>query len=112
MNGERRSFALLQPVNGVNAQDRIARWREDVLLEGGSIGRILRSVVLGSVSELPTRAEAQARLEEQLLRWLSAHSQQRRETLVFPTLKLSTQHGYKNLLRRLTTGAHERPSTS
>jgi hypothetical protein len=89
----------------------VARWREDVLIESGKVGRILRSVVLGSVSDLPTRAEAQARLEEQLqpvnqglirpeaamVFGTSADTQW--QTLVLPTLKLSTQHGYKNVLR-------------
>ena len=89
----------------------VARWREDVLLEGGSVGRILRSVVLGSVADLPTRAEAQARLEEQLqpvnqgltrpeaAMAFGTFAETQWQTLVFPTLKLSTQHGYRNVLR-------------
>jgi hypothetical protein len=32
----------------------------------GTIGEIRRSVVLGSVAELPTRREAQVRLDEKL----------------------------------------------
>lgn len=36
----------------------VARWREDVLREDGSVGRMLRSVVLGAVADLPTRADA------------------------------------------------------
>jgi integrase len=89
----------------------IARWREDVLLEGGAVGRILRSVILGTVADLPTRAEAQARLDEQLqpvnqgttrpeaAMAFGTFAETQWKTLVFPTLKLSTQHGYKNVLR-------------
>jgi integrase len=89
----------------------VARWREDVLLEDGVVGRILRSVILGTVADLPTRAEAQARLEEQLQPVnqgttrpeaaiaFGSFAETQWKTLVFPTLKLSTQHGYKNVLR-------------
>jgi integrase len=90
----------------------VARWREDVLRENGSVGRILRSVVLGSVAELPTRAEAQARLDEEL-RSLNQGTGRPQATMAFgtfvetqwqplvlPTLKLSTQHGYRNVLRK------------
>lgn len=90
----------------------VARWREDVLREDGSVGRMLRSVVLGSVADLPTRADAQTRLEEQLrpLNQGSARpeatmafgtfAETQWQTLVLPTLKLSTQHGYRNVLRK------------
>ena len=44
----------------------VARWREDVLCEDGKVGRILRSVVLGAVADLPTRKDAQVRLDEEL----------------------------------------------
>lgn len=90
----------------------VARWREDVLRENGSVGRMLRSVVLGSVADLPTRADAQTRLEE-LLRPLNQGTARPEatmafgtftgtqwQTLVLPTLKLSTQHGYRNVLRK------------
>ena len=90
----------------------VARWREDVLREDGSVGRMLRSVVLGAVADLPTRAGAQTRLEEQLrpLNQGSARpeatmafgtfAETQWQTLVLPTLKLSTQHGYRNVLRK------------
>jgi integrase len=90
----------------------VARWREDVLREDGSVGRMLRSVVLGAVADLPTRADAQTRLEEQLrpLNQGSARpeatmafgtfAETQWQTLVLPTLKLSTQHGYRNVLRK------------
>jgi integrase len=90
----------------------VARWREDVLLDEGKVGRLHRTVVLGSVADLPTRKEARVRLDE-YLRPVNqgtsrpeasmafgtfADSQWR--TLVLPTLKLSTQHGYRNVLRK------------
>jgi len=90
----------------------VARWREDVLREDGSVGRMLRSVVLGSVADLPTRADAQTRLEEQLrplnqgtarpeaTMAFGTFTETQWQTLVLPTLKLSTQHGYKNVLRK------------
>jgi integrase len=90
----------------------VARWREDVLCEDGTVGRILRSVVVGSVADLPTRRDAQVRLDEQLrainqgtvrpessLRF-GTFAEEQWKTLVFPTLKLSTQHGYKAVLAK------------
>jgi len=76
----------------------------------GSIGEIRRSVVLGSVAELPTRREAQVRLDEKLrpvnqgtsrpesFVTFGAFVEQQWMTLVFPTFKASTQHGYKHVL--------------
>jgi hypothetical protein len=90
----------------------VARWREDMLREDGSVGRMLRSVVLGSVADLPTRADAQTRLEEQLrplnqgtarpeaTMAFGTFAETQWQTLVLPTLKLSTQHGYRNVLRK------------
>src|SRR6185503_5473246 len=45
----------------------VGRWREDVLLEGGQVGRVQRSLLLGTVAELRTRRDAQARLDETLV---------------------------------------------
>ena len=90
----------------------VARWREDVLVEGGDVRRLRRAVVLGTVADLPTKAEAQARLEEQLrplnqgtgrpeaTMAFGAFAETQWQTLVLPTLKLSTQHGYRNVLRK------------
>ena len=90
----------------------VARWREDVLCEDGKIGRILRSVVLGSVADLPTRRDAQVRLDEELRgvnqgtvrpessMLLGTFAEEQWKTLVLPTLKLSTQHGYKTVLAK------------
>ena len=44
----------------------IARWREDVIRPDGSLGRIQRSIVLGLVSEIPTRRQAQTQLDQHL----------------------------------------------
>ena len=90
----------------------IARWREDVLREDGKVGRILRSVVLGSVADLPTRRDAQVRLDEELRAvnqgtvrpessmLFGTFAEEHWKTLVLPTLKLSTQHGYKTVLAK------------
>jgi hypothetical protein len=42
------------------------RWREDVLLPDGAIGRVRRGILLGSVADLPTRCDAQLKLDERL----------------------------------------------
>jgi hypothetical protein len=88
----------------------VGRWREDVLLESGKLGRVQRSLLLGTVAELPTRRDAQARLDEKLLAVNAASSRpessvtfgwfvdQQWKLLVFPTFKASTQHGYKTVL--------------
>ena len=90
----------------------VARWREDVLCEDGKVGRILRSVVLGSVADLPTRKDAQVRLDEELRAvnqgtvrpessmLFGTFAEEQWTTLVLPTLKLSTQHGYKTVLAK------------
>jgi len=90
----------------------IARWREDVLREDGHPGRLHRSVVLGPVAELPTKRHALVKLEE-LLRPVNQGAgrpeasiafglfvQGQWAALVLPTLKLSTQHGYRNMLAK------------
>ena len=88
----------------------VGRWREDVLLEAGKVGRVQRSLLLGTVAELPTRRDAQARLDEKLLAVNAGSSrpessvtfgwfaEQQWKPLVFPTFKASTQHGYKAVL--------------
>lgn len=90
----------------------VARWREDVILADGSRGSIHRSVVLGPVGEIPTRKLAQTLLEERL-RPLNQGAQRPQSTmrlrefvqgewksLLLPTLKLSTQRGYRMVLAR------------
>jgi Phage integrase, N-terminal SAM-like domain len=88
----------------------VGRWREEVTRADGTISEIRRSVVLGSVAELPTRREAQVKLDKQLrsvnlgtskpesFLTLGTFVDQQWMTLVFPTFKASTQHGYKTVL--------------
>ena len=90
----------------------VARWREDVLCEDGKVGRTLRSVVLGSVADLPTRRDAQVRLDEELRAvnqgtvrpessmLFGTFAEEQWKTLVLPTLQLSTQHGYKTVVAK------------
>ena len=90
----------------------VGRWREDVLLEGGQVGRVQRSLLLGTVAELRTRRDAQARLDETLAAVNAGSSrpessvtfgwfvEQQWTPLVFPTFKASTQHGYKTVLAK------------
>ncbi len=69
-------------------------------------------MVIGSVADLPTRRHAQVRVDEQLrainqgtarpessMRF-GTFAEEPWKTLVLPTLKLSTQHGYKTVLAK------------
>jgi integrase len=88
----------------------VGRWREDVMLKSGEIGEVRRWQVLGSVAEIPTRNEAQALLDQRMrsanqgttrpaaFMTFGAFVEEQWKTLVFPTFKASTQHGYKNVL--------------
>jgi len=90
----------------------VARWREDVLLEGGQLGRLHKSVVLGTVAELPTKRHALTKLDERIRpvnqgtsrpeasMSFGVFAESQWSALVLPTLKLSTQHGYKNVLNK------------
>src|SRR5260370_35054438 len=85
----------------------IARWREDVIRPDGSLGRIQRSIVIGLLSEVPTRREAQIQLDQHLQ--MLNQGQQRPQTTkhlqdfvdcerthhVSPPLKLSSTGGYR-----------------
>lgn len=90
----------------------VARWREDVIQPDGSVQRVLRSEVLGPVSELATRRAARLVL---LNRITLLNSGQRRaeatmtfgtfvtaqfEPGILPTLKYATQKSYRFLLRK------------
>src|SRR5690348_21026 len=80
------------------------------LLLQGDVRQIRRWQVLGSVAEIPTRNEAQALLDERMRSanqgairpaafvTFGAFVEEQWKTLVFPTFKASTQHGYKNVL--------------
>jgi Phage integrase, N-terminal SAM-like domain len=90
----------------------VARWREDVLLESGQLGRLHKSVVLGLVADLPTRRDALTKLEEHIrpvnqgttrpeaMMSFGVFAETQWSALVLPTLKLSTQHGYKSVLNK------------
>lgn len=88
----------------------VARWRENVLVEDGNVKPLRRSVVLGSVADLPKKGDAQVRLDEYLrpinqgtgrpeaFIAFGSFVETQWKTLVLPTFKRSTQHGYKNVL--------------
>ncbi len=107
---------------GKRVRTWVARWREDVLLPDGSLGRIRRSEVLGLVREIPTKRQALALLEEHL-RSVNQGTHKPSSVLTFrqfalekwepsllPTFKHSTQRDYRSLLRRhlLPAFGHER----
>ncbi len=89
----------------------IARWREDVLLPNGNVGRVRRGIRLGAVTDLPTRRDAQVRLDERLLPInqgavrpesvieFGVFVEQQWKVLVLPTFKRTTQHGYQAVLK-------------
>jgi integrase len=89
----------------------VGRWREDALLPDGRIGEVHRSLVLGLVADIPTRREAQLLLDAKLLPVnqgtarpeafvaFATFVEQQWKTLVFPTFKASTRHGYQTVLK-------------
>ena len=90
----------------------VARWRESVIRVDGSRGRRHRSAVLGLVSEIPTRRQAQLLLDQRLRPVnRGEHRPQSATTfeqfaerewmeLNFPTYKLTTQRSYRLVLHR------------
>jgi integrase len=50
-------------LRGKNPPKWIGRWREDILLDDGSVKRVERSIVLGTRTEFPTERLARRRLE-------------------------------------------------
>jgi integrase len=118
---ERRNMARSQYQNGclfVRGKRRkmwVARWREDVILADGSAGRVMRSVVLGPVSEIAGRREAR-RLLDARLSPINQGQYRPEATMLFskfvaecfepgilPTLKFATQAIYSFLLRKHLT---------
>jgi integrase len=88
----------------------VARWREDVINADGTMGRMRRSAVIGTVAEISTRRLAMNALSERL-RLLNSGSQRPQamrtlkdfvrkdwEPVVLPTLKYATQRHYKYVL--------------
>ena len=89
----------------------VARWWEDVINADGTMGRMRRSFVIGTVAELTTRRLAMRALSERLrslnsgsqrpqaMRTLKEFVQMDWEPVVLPTLKYATQTHYKYMLR-------------
>ncbi len=88
----------------------VARWWEDIINADGTMGRMRRSMVIGTVAELVTRRLAMRALSERL-RSLNSGSQRPQamrtlkdfvrmdwEPVVPPTLKYATQQHYKYML--------------
>ena len=118
---ERRKMARCQYQNGclfVRGKRRkvwVARWREDVILADGSASRVMRSVVLGPVSEIAGRREARRLLDAHLspinqgqyrpeaTMLFSKFVSECFEPGVLPTLKFATQEIYSALLRKHLT---------
>ncbi len=102
-------------VRGKRRKVWVARWREDVILADGSAGRVMRSVVLGPVSEIAGRREAR-RLLDAHLNPINQGQFRSEATMLFskfiaecfepgllPTLKFATQEIYSFLLRKHLT---------
>jgi integrase len=91
----------------------VARWWEDIINADGTMGRMRRSTVIGSVADFTTRRLAMNALSERLrllnsgsqrpqtMRTLKDFVQKDWEPVVLPTLKYATQKHYKYVL-----GAH------
>ena len=114
---ERRRMARCRYQNGclfIRGKRRkvwVARWTEDVIQRDGSVHRVLRSEVLGSVSEIATRRAARSLLNRISL--LNSGHRRAEGTMTFgsfvaeqfepgilPTLKNATQKSYHFLLRK------------
>jgi integrase len=90
----------------------VARWREDVIRPDGTLGRVLRSEVLGPVSEIRSQREArqllqsriapinQGRHKPQSTMTFGAFVEEQFQTAVMPTLKFSTRRSYNSLLKK------------
>jgi integrase len=89
---------------------RVARWWEDVITPDGTVERVRRSEVLGSVAEIPTRRQAEQLLADRL-RPINSGEFRPNSTRMFrdygeswlaevlPTVKYSTRKHYKYMLR-------------
>ena len=53
-------------IRGKRRKMWVARWRENVILDDGSTSRVMRSAVLGPVSEIAGRREARRLLDARL----------------------------------------------
>lgn len=99
-------------IRGKKRKVWVLRYREDVMLPDGQIARVNRSLVLGSLAEIPNRRVAQRVVESQL-RPINLGVYRPKTTLtfgefvetqwnpnMFPTFKLSTRRGYFYQLRK------------
>ena len=99
-------------IRGKKRKVWVLRYREDVMLPDGQIARVNRSLILGSLAEIPTRRIAQ-RLVESQLRPINLGIYRPKTTMtfrefvetqwqpnLFPTFKHSTCRGYIYLLRK------------
>lgn len=89
----------------------VARWWEDVINADGTMGRVRRSIVIGTVAEFTTRRLAMHALSDRLrllnsgrqrpqpMRTLKDFVQKDWEPVVLPTLKYATQKHYKYILK-------------
>jgi len=97
-------------VRGKRRKMWVARWREDVILADGTADRVMRSVVLGPVSEITGRREAR-RLLDAHLSPINQRQYRPEATMLFsrfvtecfepgvlPTLKFATREIYSLLL--------------
>jgi hypothetical protein len=87
-----------------------ARWWEDVIAPDGTVKRVHRSEVLGSVAEIPTRRQAEQLLADRL-RSINSGEFRPNSTRTFrdfaeswlaevlPTVKYSTKKHYKYMVR-------------
>lgn len=99
-------------IRGKRRKVWVARWRENVILADGSNNRVMRSLVLGPVSEIAGRREAR-RLLDARLNPVNQGQYRPEATILFskfvtdyfepgvlPTLKFATQEIYSLLLRK------------
>jgi len=102
-------------VRGERRKMWVARWRENVILADGSASRVMRSVVLGPVSEIGGRREARRLLDARLnpinqgqycpeaTMSFSKFVTECFEPGILPTLKYATREIYSFLLRKHLT---------
>ncbi len=89
----------------------VARWWEDVLGPSGAVERLRRSEILGSVTEIPTRRQAEQLLSDRLRsinsgefrpnssRTFRDYAESNWLPEVLPTVKYSTKRHYRYMLR-------------
>jgi len=97
-------------IRGKRMKKWVARWRENVICEDGTLGRVQRTVVIGAVSEL-TKREALNELKKRLGP-MNEGTQRAEATITFdkfahkweeailPTYRASTRYFYHNTLHR------------